>query len=454
MESIPLMLTIPNQSPNQSNGYEDREYQSVGTNFLRTIRRGFLTDEPGLGKTPQSIKAAELPCMVVAPRYLCRQWEEAIRREHEDAVIAFADGTRKQREKILSTAADWYIVNLEMLNTYDLPSGINTYINDESHHLRNRNAYQSKAAFIVENGDKSSRIYNLTATPFWKSVDDIWMQCHILYPQVFTSYHDFVKTYCVTLRTPYGVPKVASIKRSMREGLRDLLKPFMLGRTYKDVGRFLPEVVESVIKLDLSPVLRQMYDKVILEYSLKWQDEEEQRKLIFSPTTVLHVLRQITAQVGKFDAVEALIEDNFEKPAVIGFWYKDHARMMQTRLGEDKAVLITGDLDPIERQRRAMWAQNNGKHIVASQMSLSEGVNLYQYRMFIFAEQNYVPGSNHQFLSRVVRDRNDGGRDREPVRVFYIQARRTIDEDIYKVSRSRRTAIQATRELLQLALRK
>lgn len=441
--------------PNSTNGYENREYQEFGTRFLKGIKRGFLTDDPGLGKTPQAIKAAELPCMVVAPRYLCGQWDDAIRREHGDAVIAFADGTRKERERVLSRRADWYIVNLEMMPTYELPDGIRTYINDESHHLRNRTALHSKAAKLVENHDPGARIYNLTATPFWKSVDDIWHQAHILYPDVFSSYEQFRKLYCVTLRTPYGVPKVVGVKRAMREGLKELLKPIMLGRTYADVGRYLPETVESIVKLNLGPVHKQLYEKLVTEYSMQWNSgEDEQRKLIFQPNTLLHVLRQITAQVGKFEAVESIIEDNFNKPAVIGFWYKDHARMMQARLGDANSVLVTGDMDAVERQRLALQAMNSGKHIVASQKSLREGVNLQGYRLFIFGEEDYVPGSNHQFLSRVVRDRNDGGVDREPVRVFYIHARGTIDENIHRVSKSRKTSIQATRELLELTLRK
>lgn len=448
------MTTVPLLEPSDAvTGYEDREYQTQGTNFLRVMRRAFLTDDPGLGKTPQAIRAAELPCMVVAPKYLCEQWVDAIRREHPDAVIAHADGTRTQRDTIISKKADWYVLNLEMPKSYDMPTGIRTYINDESHHHRNRNADRTKAVYVMETDDLNARVYNLTATPFWKSVDDIWMQVQILRPGVLPPYNRFVKLYCISLRGAYG-PKVIGVKKAMRAGLRELLQPIMLGRTYKDVGRYLPEIIESIIKINLPATHMAIYDKLVRDFSFRWGDEEEQRKIIFNPATVLHALRQITAQSGKFETVESIIEDNNDKPAVIGFWYKDHARMMQARLGDSKSVLVTGDLDATERHRRALYAQKNGKHLVASQMSLSEGINLSQYRVFIFGEENYVPGSNHQFVSRVVRDRNDNGTDREPVRVFYVQARKTLDEDIHRISKSRKTANQATRELLERTLQK
>lgn len=441
--------------PNEYDPYDNREYQQFGTKFLNTMRRAMLCDDPGLGKTIQAIRATELPAMVVAPRYLCEQWEEAIKREHGDAKIAFADGARYQREQTLSKLADWYIVNIEMLHSYELPEGIKTYINDESHHLRNRTATQSKAALLVENVDPTARIYNLTASPFWKGIDDIWMQAKILYPDVkaFSSYHDFVKTYCTSLRSVRGVSKPIRIKQAMRRGLGDLLKPIMLGRTYEMVGRFLPPIIETTVKIDLPLQQKQLYTNLVRDYSLKWESEDEQKHLIFNPTGLLHVLRQVTAQSGKFDAIEEILEDNQDVPFVIGLWYKDHAAMMHRKLGKS-AVLITGDLDATVRHRTAMWAQANGKHIVTTQMSLMEGINLYKYRGFIFGEESHVPGANHQFLSRVVRDRNDNGRDRTPVRVFYVQAKGTVDVHIHRVSNTRKTQIEAVRELLELTLGK
>jgi SNF2 family DNA or RNA helicase len=444
-----MVMTLDQQETEEK--LSVREYQRIGTGFLRAIRRGFLTDDPGLGKTFQAAEAAELPCMIVAPKYLGGQWADFLSTQYPDTVVAHADGTRTQRDAVLSKKADWYVVNLEMLHSYDMPSGIRTFINDESHHLRNRTATQSRAAYALENLDKTSRIYHLSATPMWKSVADIWMQAHILYPTVFSSYHEFVKLYCVTANGPYGV-KILGIRPKMKKPLKELLNPIMLGRTYKDVGRYLPTTVDTIIKLDLPEQYRTIYKKMVSDYQLTWDDEEGRQKLIFQATTVLHALRQITMYAGKIEAIEGILEDNNDKPAVIGFWYKDHARMMYQKLGKSRAVLITGDIESTERHRIALWAQRNGKHIVASQMSLSEGINLHQYRLFIFGEENYVPGSNHQFLSRVVRDRQDGGLDESPVRVFYVQARKTIDESVHRVTKTRSNTISTVQQLLEQTL--
>lgn len=433
-------------------GYENRDYQWEGTNFLKAIRRGFLTDDPGLGKTVQAIRAAELPCMVVAPRYLTGQWEEAIKQEHEDAVIARADGTRSQREEILDQKADWYIINLEMLHSYALPVGMRTFINDESHRLRNRRALQSVAAYEFQNKDKDARIYHLTATPMWKTPDDIWMQARILYPDVdiFKSHKRFVDLFCISINSPFGGPKIVGIKKAMRGPLRDLLRPIMLGRTYKDVGRFLPDVVETTLQLNLPSTYKAIYKQLEDDYSIIYG--EDKQKILMQATTVLHALRQVTAHAGKFDAIKDVIDDNPGRPAVIGFWYKDHAREMQKILGDKISVLVTGDLDAVERNRLAMEAQRQGKHIVASQESLKEGINLSKYRLFVFGEEHYVPESNRQFMTRVVRDRNDEGKDTEPVRVFYVHMKGTIDTSIHSVAKKRGAAIATIRAVLDRTL--
>lgn len=432
--------------------YDVREYQAQGTNFLRAVKRGFLTDEPGLGKTIQAIRAVELPCMVIAPKHLILQWEASILQEDPKAKIASVMGTRTQRDMILDKQADWYILNYEMLATYDLPPDMRTFINDESHRLRNRHATLTHAAYEIENRVKDARIYHLSATPMWKAPDDIWMQAHILYPQVsvFKSHKRFVDLFCVSLRSPFGGPKVVSIKRAMRGPLKDLLAPIMLGRTYKDVGRYLPDTIETVIELSLPKAHRNIYKQMVDNYSIEYG--EDKQKLIFEATTVLHALRQVTAHAGKFDAIKSLLEDNLNIPAIIGFWYRDHAKYMYELLPKGSAVLLTGEIDSVERNRLALQAQSRGQHIVATQDSIREGTNLSKYKLFVFGEQHYVPESNRQFMTRAVRDRNDGGKDKEPVRVFYVCMKGTIDMSIYKVAKKRGEAIASVREVLDRTL--
>lgn len=423
-----------------------RPYQEEGRDFLRHIRRGFLTDSPGLGKTVQASEAAEKPVLVVCGRKnLIYQWYDFLTEQYPNDKIVVADGTRKKRDEILDQKADWYIINVHMLHSYALPVGMQTLIVDESHHLRNRSANKSKAAAKYAKNNPNMRVYMLTATPAWKELDDIWMQLHIMYPKIFTSYHDFIRMFFVTDDTPYG-KKILAVKKNMRKELDEILSPIKFGRTYKDVDRFLPDIIENIVTVSLSKEMLALYNQIRMKYKLQYEDEEGRKQLLFNPIGMLHSLRQVTFGGGKIDAVAELIEDN-KKMSVIGCWYRDHAEALQKAI--PNSVFVHGGLDPKDRYQKCMRAQNKGLHIVATIDSITEGINLSKYRQVVMVEEHYPPGSNFQFISRVARDRNDDGSDKEPVLVYYVHVPRSIDKVVHNVAKKRSSNI---RELIEEAL--
>lgn len=416
-----------------------RPYQEEGRDFLKHIRRGFLTDSPGLGKSVTASEAAERPVLIACGRKnLVYQWYEFLTEQYTDDKVILVDGTRKQRNELLDQKADWYIINVHMLHSYALPTHINTFIVDESHHLRNRKANKSRAAAVLALKNPNLRVYMLTATPMWKELDDIWMQLHILYPRIFTSYNEFVRMFFVTDDGPYG-KKILAVKKAMRKELEDILRPIKFGRTYKDVGRFLPPIIENYIHIRLPKTVKDMYEQVRTKYRLQYEDEENRKMLLFNPVGLLHTLRQITFGAGKVEAVVELIEDN-KKPTVVGCWYRDHAAELQSKL--PNSILVHGGFNAKERYQRCMRAQNKGMHIVATIDSITEGINLSKYRQVVMVEEHYPPGSNFQFISRVARDRNDDGSDKEPVLVYYIHAERTIDKIVHSVAKRRSVNIK------------
>lgn len=400
--------------------------------FLWNTRRAFNTDWPGLGKTLESDAAVELPCLVVCRTFLTGQWSSFLKNQHPELVISEASGTRSQRNKALDVVADYYVVNYEMLSSYDLPVGYKTVIFDESHHLRNRRADKSRAAAkLVENSN--IRVYMLTATPMWRELDDIWMQLHILYPKIFTSYNEFVEMFFITEDTPYGT-KILCTKKAMKKELDNILSPIKMGRSYKDVGRFLPNIIENIVSLKLGSEQKKLYKQLKTDYKLKFDMGDDETQMIFNGAGLLHALRQVTMSAGKVEAVKGIIEDS-GKPTVIGTWYRDHAEMIHKSL--KNSVLITGELNPDIRRKMALEAQRRKQHIVCTEASICEGVDLCEYKNVIMVEQHWPPGANYQFISRVVRDRNDNGEDQEPVHITYVLVERSVDTTIHHVAKKR-----------------
>lgn len=448
-----------------------RDYEVEGIDWLYTRQRTMLTDAPGLGKTMQGALAVPhgSRTLIVCPNLLVHQWyewltgtdEKSLERNHGAVIpnvpgkVAECVGNRVKRYRALTSDADWVVCNMEMLGTFTKYFGVEEYTNDkgqklyrplkgfkhgwdcvifdEGHHMRRRQSTRAKVAYVL--GKMTKRVYFLTATPIYKEVDDLYQQFHIIAPDVFTSYNNFVDTFCVS-EDGYWGKKVLGVKKSMIPALQDLLDIMRLGRSYEDVGRELPPIIEKVIHIDLPPDVKKIYMQLIDQYRIEAIGEKFDNWM-----SVFHALRNVITGSIKVEPVAELLADEVRK-AVIFSWYQDTADAMAKRIGD---VEIASGRDKIaDRIRKA----KGDKHVSATIASLVEGVDLSDARTVIFAEENWTPGSNYQALSRVRRERI-GGDNSQPVLVYYIICKGTIDEVIHKRSKGREGTIkEVVREAL------
>lgn len=434
--------------------YTLRDYQKDGVAFLNLRQRAWITDAPGIGKTPQTAYAAEGKVLVCVPNYLTEGWYEwltgtdakSLERNYGQVIpnvtgkVAIAKGNRTARTEALTSGARWTIINVEMLRTYqdelkELASSYETVIFDEAHHLKNRNAKQAK--FAVELSKVIPRVYMATATPIWREADDLFMQLRVLWPDVYTSYWKFVDTWCTAETDRFGT-KVTGVKKGMQKDLEAMLQVVRIGRSYEEAGRSLPPVIEKYVKIELPPEVRQMYNQAINEFRIEILETKFPNYM-----KMFHALRRIITGAFKTQAVANLLDDQVRK-AVIFSWYQETAEAIAYDAGLDME-LVTGAQDVTERRRRALA----DKHVSATIASLSEGIDLSDARVVIFAEENWTPGSNYQAKSRVVRERVGSARSNEPVLLYYVHCKNTIDEVIHRRSKMREGTIK---ELLHEAV--
>lgn len=432
-----------------------RKYQRTGIDWLKKHKRGMLTDQAGLGKTLQAALASESPTLVSCPSYLTEQWYDFLCHQFPAQRVVLCTGTRFERQSALNTKADWHIINHEMMRLvdsgerssngyklykldYDFKLPYRTMIIDESHHIRNHTAQKSKGAKILANKSSISNVFLLTATPIWKEPDDLFMQLHILWPDIFPSYWDFVNTWCNTINDGFGT-KVVGIKRQKAKDLRTMLDTLRLGRRYSDVALQLPDLIPNEIKVSFTPEIQRAYDRLKYQYRLE-------SHVLAHFGQVLRGLRQFTGCKEKIDATIELLED-IQYNAVIYVWYKDTADVLAQYLSstKHKPVIISGETPPAQRATLA----RNSKLVIATIASLSEGVDLAQFKNVIFYEENWTPGSNYQAISRL-RRWSKLGNVQEPVNVYYIHVRGTVDEVVHKYSLRRTATIkEVLRESLE-----
>lgn len=475
-----IVHTCPDVPPliQEAVGIFPRDYQADGISVLYARKRAMLTDAPGLGKTPQSVLAAETPCLIVAPNYLTGQWSDWLQEHFPGRTTVYVKGDRWKKIRLLSlgrtpNAVDFVVVNKEaLLHHYkdirDMArlGQFRTVIVDEAHHFRNSKAETTKK--MVELAREFERVYLLTATPIWREVDDLFALFRILQPGMFQSLYKFIDTWCIADEDRFTT-SVQGAKRTQLPELQELLDVMRIGRSYKDAGRSLPKIIPdngpgkapgATIKVEFDEYMRKVYTTAVEEFRLQFADDEE--LMLMSQSAIMHTLRMLTASAwdGKMDAVVETLKDVepfTHNRAVIFCWYKDAAEGMAARLQKEglEAVAITGDIhDP--NMRRALADGTHGIPCVTL-AAMSEGVDLSWARHVIFFEEHWPPGSAIQSMARVVRERQtlSGSQadileaNAEPVLVHHIMVKDSIDEVVFNKSRSRAATI---REVLRESL--
>lgn len=431
LEAFPEYLNRPSV-------LEPRAYQTRGADWLYNTKRAILADDAGVGKTIQAGMAAVRPVLVVCPTYLVWQWAEFIEQNFPgDTISVAAFGGRKQRHKALTgtedlwvmpseSPADWLIVNTDMMRGYAMPTNIQTAILDEAHHFRNADAERSK--LCAELMHTIPRVYELTATPIYKDVTNLFHLLHILDPDTYKDFNPAVDRWAVTYGDRFSM-KIARLRNP--KALEKELEPYLLRRTYKDVGLFIPSLIEAHNIIQLEPKMKKIYEDLRDFY------RKEDGTPVGSAAEVLHLLRHAT--VGpKIQAIPQILEDN-PGPAVVFTWYRETADVCAEELKgiysrPTDPVVVKGDVDPDERATISKAAIAQGGIVVATMASLGEGVDLSAAKTCIFLEEDYVPGRHYQVLHRLQRWTTD----ERPVVAHYLRCRGTVDTIVHAAVTSRR----------------
>lgn len=433
-----------------------RDYQEIGVEFMRENKRVMNTDKAGIGKTAQATFAAEVPVLVIAPNYLVDHWDEWLRSLNFDVVAA--RGTRQERLDALEAGAKWTVINVEMLQSFKDYLEKNrrrwrTVIIDESHHLKSHKGIRAKTA--VKLCKDTEYVFLLTATPIKRELDDLFMQFRILQPDIFTSYWRFVSQFCVVEENYFGT-QILGAKKSMLPDLHRLMDIFVIGRDYKDVGRQLPPIIEKYLHIELNTEVRKLYNEITNYWRVQIQQAEENNVAFTNYMEIMHNLRQHLTGSLKVDAIKSLMEDvsdetdtenliDVKRSTVFFSWYKNTANAVSEAVAN--CGLVTGDVKDVQERRRIALTSHN---VSATISALSEGIDLSRARTVVFAEEDWTPGSNYQALARVDRERQNESND-EPVIVYYVHCKNTIDEQIHRYSKVRgATAKEVVRDALYL----
>ena len=432
---------------------QPRRHQHVEIAAMSRHKKMLNKSRLGLGKTLSAVYASKGRTLVSCPNLLVEQWYKWLNGVPENDPdgepahppfapldrqrIVMVRGNYNEKLALVQQPADFTIVNQEMLQTHGkymrelAEEGTwQTFIIDEAHHMRNHEAKRSYTAAQI--AKHCEYVFPLTGTPIWKEVDDLYMLFHMIAPDIFKSYWWFVDNFCIAEDTQYGT-KVKGVKKSMLPELEQILEMVSTGHTYEQAGREIPPVIKKYVTVDFPKDLKTIYDNMVLNYRLEFEGLNPKVDIPFSHISqVMRTMRMLTAPV-KYKAVQEIIDElhdtNPANKIIIFCWYREVAEELARQTG---GTVIHGGIPKAERRGLAMRA----KIVCATLATLTEGVDLSAARAIIFVEEHYTPGSLDQSTGRVVRERQDGN-NKEPVHMYYVHVRGTIDQVIHRAAQKR-----------------
>lgn len=431
-------------------------YQLKGIARGLQLKRFMNCDEPGLGKTLQSIATINLadafPCLVVCPSSLkinwLREWEKFTDKKamiltdkvrdtwtfffqtgmHQVFIVNY-ESLKKYFVQRIKKAEGWTLRDVEFRNSINLFKSV---IIDESHRCKSASTQQAKFRKGICTGKEW--VIELTGTPVVNRPKDLIPQLAILdRMNDFGGYKPFVDRYCSGQREA----------SNLRELNFNLWKYCMFRREKSLVLTDLPDKIRQVNTCEITNRKEYMdAERDLIMYLQKYKDADDDKiaKAMRGEVMVrINILRQISAR-GKVRDVIEFVKDFRENGKKIILFCSLHEVVDQLKRYFPTAVSVTGRDSQDEKQRAVDAFQNNPKAdiIICSIKAAGVGLTLTASSNVAFVEFPWTYADCCQCEDRAHRI---GQKD--SVTCYYFLGRRTIDEKVYRIIQEKKNIANA-----------
>ena len=275
-----------------------RSYQKYGYKWLRYLHKhslgGCLADDMGLGKTLQAIALLAAvtgdnsrPSLIIMPKTLLFNWEREFKTFYPGLSRYTWYGTNRDLDKAASSQI--------ILTTYGMVRNhielfkeqpFHYVILDESQHIKNPKSQTSRAVMLLQTEHRLA----LSGTPVENNLGDLYSLFRFLNPAMFRSEAEFARRYARPIQQENDVDAIHELRKKVY--------PFILRRLKKDVLKDLPDKVEQLIYVDMSPEQHHFYEERRQFYHTAIREQIEQQGVNKSQFFILQAmleLRQIAS---------------------------------------------------------------------------------------------------------------------------------------------------------------
>ena len=430
--------------------YIPHEYQQFCIDFLLSHPAAGLFLKPGMGKTSIALTAADRllydrfevsKVLVIAP---LRVAEDTWSRESEKwdhlrhLRISRVLGSAKQRRAALARSADVYCINREnvewLVKYYGMGWPFDLVIVDELSNFRNPSARRFKALRKVRPLVK--HLWGLTGTPRPRSLLDLWAQVYLMDQgeRLGKTYTEYRNHYFTPGRQNGYVIYEWRPRPGAEEQVYSLISDICISlETQGNVQ--MPELLETVRPVPLSPAARALYESMERDAILELAEEVIEAgsaaavngKLlqiaggaVYDEDRVAHELHS-----DKLDALEDILEEANGEPVLVAYRYQHERDRIMARFPQ--AVQLK-DSDTI-----AAWNRGEIPLLLGHPAGVGHGLNLQDGgHIIVWFGPTYDLELDEQFNDRLYRQGQ-----RFTTSIIYLVAEGTVEQDAMTALRAK-----------------
>lgn len=442
---------------------EPYPYQCEGIIRGLEWKRLFIGDEPGLGKTLQSIgivdTADAYPCLVICPSSLKINWQREFEKFTDKHALVLDNATRTTWPYLLQMRMHHVaIVNYESLRKFfvwDIRGGRRSFrlkdvvfcpqikmfrsvIIDESHRVKDPSAQQTIFAKGISAGKQY--IILLSGTPVVNRPADLISQLSIMERLGdFGGKAEFLSRYGGGEKSLRGKQDDDDEPRNLDELSRRLYSSCMIRREKSKVLTQLPDKTRCDLYVDISNVDEyRLAEEDLKEYLRQYKDctdWEIQRKMRMEALVKFMTLRSLSAK-GKVAQAIDFIRVFLDSGKKLIVFCSLHEIVDELKKSFPRSVSVTGRDSSIAKQSAVDSFQNNPdtKLIICSIKAAGVGLTLTASSNVAFIEFPWTYADCCQCEDRAHRI---GQKDN--VTCYYLIGRGTIDRVLYDIIQSKKS---------------
>ena len=420
-----------------------RDYQVSGFEFFKTLSDyqfgGILADEMGLGKTIQTIafllSNKDKKSIVITPTALIYNLKNELEKFAPTLKVRLLHAAKSEREKILDNI-DNYDVILTTYTTYK--NDIDKYKNinfdyciiDEAQNIKNPDAIITKA---IKNVNAKVK-FALTGTPIENNLMELW------------SIFDFIMPGYLYNKSKFKSIFVNNDKNIIE--LKNLIKPFILRRTKKEVITELPDKIEQKIIIDLEKEHKRAYKGYVNLITRKIKENNQDNITVFSYLTKLRQLclspelmvKNYQGKNSKLDVLINIINDSSDEKILVFSQFTKVLEVIGKRLNEENISYSYLDGKTSAKDRVKLVEEfntNNNKVFLISLKAGGTGLNLTSANIVVHFDPWWNPAVEDQASDRAHRIGQ-----KNVVNVIKLIAKGTAEERVINLQETKKELIE------------